>query len=61
MIVIMENTQEKADLQKTEVDTTKQERFVWTEINCVLGKNKGLTSSTLEVSQLLWSSMLAGR
>ena len=43
MIVIMQNTQEKADLQNTEVN---KEKFVWMEVNFVLGKNGGHTSSS---------------
>ena len=44
MVVIMQNTQEKADLQKMKVNATK---FVRTEINFVLGKNGGHRSSSL--------------
>ena len=39
-----QNTQEKADLQKTKVN---EQRFVWTEINFVLGKNGGHGPSSL--------------
>ena len=38
MVLIMQNTQEKADLQKTKVNAMKIRK---TEINFVLGKNGG--------------------
>ena len=48
MVVIMQNTQEKADLLEMKVNDTKTGRFVWIEkINFVLGNNGGITSSSL--------------
>ena len=47
MVVIMQNTHEKSDLQKTKVNTTKQERFMQTEIDFILGKNGGYMPSNL--------------
>ena len=47
MVVIMQNTQEKADLQKTKLNATKITKVVWTEINFVLGKNGGHRPSNL--------------
>ena len=42
MVVIMQNTQEKADLQKMKVNATKITKVcVRMEINFVLGKNGG--------------------
>ena len=41
----MQNTQEKADVQKTKGNAMKKERFVW--MNCVLGKNGGHRPSSL--------------
>ena len=45
MIVIMQSTQEKANSQKTKVNTTKI--IMRMEINFALGKNGGHTSSSL--------------
>ena len=39
MVVIMQNTQEKANLQETKVNDTKQESSVWMEISFIEGKN----------------------
>ena len=47
MVVIMQNTQEKADLQKVKVNTTKIRKFVWMEITFILGKNGGHKPSSL--------------
>ena len=44
MVVIMQNTQEKADLQKTKVYTMKFMKMV---INFVLGKNGGHMPNSL--------------
>ena len=41
MVVIMQNTQEKAKLQKVKVNGTKKERFVWMEINFIQENNGG--------------------
>ena len=46
-VVIMQDTQEKADLQKTRANNTKQERFIQMDINFALGKNGGYTPSSL--------------
>ena len=43
----MQNTQEKADLQKMKVEPQKYERLMWTKINFVLGKNEGYRPSSL--------------
>ena len=42
-LVIMQNTTDKANLQKMKVSATKQDSFVQTEINFVLGKNEDHT------------------
>ena len=47
MLVIMQNTHKKVNLQEMKVNATKQERFLWTEITFVLGKNKFHNSSGL--------------
>ena len=41
MVVIMQNAQEKVDLQKTKINATKQEKFVRMETNFILRKNRG--------------------
>ena len=43
----MQNTQEKADLQKTKINATKITKAHWMEINFVLGKNGGHRPSSL--------------
>ena len=48
MVVIMQNAQEKVDLQKTKINATKQEKFVRMETNFILGKNGGHMPSSLE-------------
>ena len=47
MVVIMQITQEKADLQKTSTWTTQKVGFVWMDINFILGKNRGHRPSSL--------------
>ena len=44
MVVIMQNTQEKADLQKTKVNATKITKV---RVDFVLGKNGGHRPSSL--------------
>ena len=44
----MQNSnQEIANLQKTKVNAIKKQRFVWMEINFVLGKNRGYMPNSL--------------
>ena len=43
----MQNTQEKANLYKTKINATKQEKFVCMEANFILGKNGGHMPSSL--------------
>ena len=48
MVVVMQNAQ---TYRRRKSMAQKQERFMWMEINFVMGKNGGHTSG----SQLLWS------
>ena len=48
----MQNTQEKANLQETKVNDTKQERSMWMEISFIEGKNGSHMPNSFK---LLWS------
>ena len=47
MVLIMQNTQEKADLRKTRVNTMKIREINVNGNNFILGKNGGHTPSSL--------------
>ena len=60
MVVIMQNTQEKANLQKTKINAKKIRKFVQAEMNFVLEKNGGNMPSSLG-GRLIFVVRQAGR